>query len=165
MASIAGQAARISASAATELPPAVAHAFADEQRWWRERGEPDGIVVRGQPIEDFTLPDATGSPVSLSEVVAEGPAVIVFYRGGWCPYCNLALRTYEAELLPELARHSARLIAISPQRPDQSLSTAEKANLSFTVLSDPGASLARTLGIAFTPARRCSQRSAMWDST
>jgi peroxiredoxin len=83
--------------------------------------------------------------------VADGPAVVVFYRGGWCPYCNLALRTYEAELLPELARYGARLVAISPQNPDQSLSMSEKARLSFTVLSDRGAALAYRLGIAYTP--------------
>ena len=55
-----------------------------------------------KPVADFTLPDATGSAVTLSELVSDGPAVIVFYRGGWCPYCNLTLRTYQSELLPEL---------------------------------------------------------------
>jgi peroxiredoxin len=81
-----------------------------------------------------------------------GPAVIVFYRGGWCPYCNLALRTYQRELLPELGAFGARLVAISPQSPDQSLSTTEKAGLAFTVLSDPGSRVARSVGIAFQQA-------------
>jgi peroxiredoxin len=78
--------------------------------------------------------------------------VIVFYRGGWCPYCNIALRSYQQELAPQLAGFGARLVAISPQSPDQSLSTAGKAGLSFTVLSDTGSQLARTVGIAFQPA-------------
>jgi peroxiredoxin len=151
MTSIAGRSAEISAAAASHMPSALARVFAEEQRGWRERGEPDGIVGRGERIGDFTLPDAMGSPVTLGEIVADGPAVVVFYRGGWCPYCNLALRTYEAELLPELARYSARLVAISPQNPDESLSMSEKAGLSFTVLSDPGAALAYRLGIGFTP--------------
>ena len=64
-------------------------------------------------------------------------------------YCNLALRTYQKELVPELAAFGARLVAISPQTPDQSLSTAEKAELDFMVLSDPASRLARRVGIAF----------------
>jgi peroxiredoxin len=150
--SIAGPAARISAASASQMPSALARVLAEDQRGWRERGELDGIVGRGERIDDFTLPDATGSPVTLGEIVADGPAVVVFYRGGWCPYCNLALRTYQAELLPELADYGARLVAISPQSPDQSLSTSEQAGLSFTVLSDPGAALAYRFGIGFTPA-------------
>jgi peroxiredoxin len=90
--------------------------------------------------------------VSLDQLVESGPAVIVFYRGGWCPYCNLALRTYQQELLPQLDAFGARLVAISPQPPDESLSTVEKAGLEFTVLSDPGSRLADRLGIAFEQA-------------
>jgi peroxiredoxin len=152
MSTITEQATKISAASATHLPAAIAQVFADEQRGWRERGAPSGILAAGDRLEDFTLPDATGSPVTLADLVADGPAVIVFYRGGWCPYCNLALRAYQTELLPQLDRFGARLVAISPQSPDQSLTTAEKAELSFTVLSDPGAAVARTVGIAFQPA-------------
>jgi peroxiredoxin len=152
MTTIAEQSAEISAASATHLPAELARVFADEQQGWRERGEPSGIIGVGDRLEDFTLPDASGSPVTLSEFVTDGPAVIVFYRGGWCPYCNLALRAYQTELLPQLGRYGARLVAISPQSPDGSLSTAEKAGLSFTVLSDAGARVARELGIAFQPA-------------
>ena len=152
MSTITEQATKISAASATHLPAALAQVFADEQRGWREQGAPSGILAAGDRLEDFTLADATGSPVTLADLVADGPAVIVFYRGGWCPYCNLALRAYQTELLPQLDRYGARLVAISPQSPDQSLTTAEKAELSFTVLSDPGAALARTVGIAFQPA-------------
>jgi peroxiredoxin len=152
MRTISEQAAEISAASATYIPAALAQVFADEQQGWRERGEPSGIVAAGDRLEDFSLADETGSAVTLNELVADGPAVIVFYRGGWCPYCNLALRTYQRELLPQLERYGARLVAISPQSPEQSLSTAEKAELSFTVLSDPGSGMARDVGIAFQPA-------------
>src|SRR5258708_6987750 len=109
MATISDQAAAITAGAATQLPADSARVFADEQKAWRERGELDGIVRPGERLENFTLPDATGSTVTLSELVSDGLAVIVFYRGGWCPYCNLTLRIYQSELLPEMARHHARL--------------------------------------------------------
>jgi peroxiredoxin len=150
-ATIQQQSEELSAASAGRMPPEVAAVFGAEQQRWRDQGEPEGIVRPGQTIEDFTLPDATGAEVSLAELVAAGPAVIVFYRGGWCPYCNIALRTYQTELLPQLDSYGARLVAISAQRPDQSLSTKEKAGLSFTVLSDPSAAVARGLGIAFTP--------------
>jgi hypothetical protein len=88
MMTIAGRSAAISAATARQMPSALARVFAEEQRGWRERGEPDGIVGRGERIDDFTLLDAAGSPVTLGEIVAGGPAVVVFYRGGWCPDCN-----------------------------------------------------------------------------
>src|ERR1700740_45070 len=103
----------------------------------------------GHKCDAFTLRNAIGELVTLDELAAGGPVVIVFYRGGWCPYCNLALRTYQRELLPQLGAWVATLAAISPQTPDQSLSTAEKAALSFEVLSDSGSRLARRIGIAF----------------
>jgi peroxiredoxin len=125
------------------MAPQIAQVFAEEQQGWRDHGAPEDAVRAGDLLADFTLPDATGTPVSLSGLLGDG---------GWCPYCNIALRTYQAELLPQLDAFGARLVAISPQSPDQSLSTAEKAGLSFTVLSDARARIARRLGIAFQPA-------------
>lgn len=97
---------------------------------------------------DFDLPDARGGRVVLTEVLRSGPAVIAFYRGGWCPYCNLQLRAYQA-LLPRITAAGARLIAISPQLPDGSLGTAEKNALTFDVLSDVGNAVARSYGLVF----------------
>ena len=116
---------------------------------FRDQGVPADSIKVGEFLEQFTLQDALGTPLSLSDIVESGPAVIVFYRGGWCPYCNLALRTYQLELLPVLDTLGARLIAVSPQLPNESLTTAESAGLSFTVLSDPGSRLADRMGIAF----------------
>ena len=78
----------------------------------------------------------------------------MFYRGSWCPYCGIALRTYQAQLVPALAERGIPLIAISPQAPDGSLSTKEANELTFTVLSDPGNQIAGQLGILTTPSDR-----------
>lgn len=139
-------------AASERLPAEVVAVFDRSIRDLLEQGIPGGAVAVGDTLESFTLSDATNELVTLDQLVEAGPAVIVFYRGGWCPYCNLALRTYQNELLPELTRFGARLVAISPQPPDQSLSTTEKIGLEFTVLSDPGNRVARSIGIVFQQA-------------
>jgi peroxiredoxin len=77
--------------------------------------------------------------------------VLVLYRGAWCPYCNLALRTYEAELVAGLAERGVQLIAISPQKPEGSIKTQERNKLTYTVLSDPGNTIAAELGVLTAP--------------
>jgi peroxiredoxin len=136
-------------ASAAQLPADVVEVFSRNSQQLRAQGVPAGAVKVGDTLPSFTLRNAVGERVSLDDRVATGPAVLVFYRGGWCPYCNLALRTYQGELLPQLGVWGATLAAISPQTPDQSLSTAEKAALSFEVLSDSGSRLARRIGIAF----------------
>ncbi len=106
------------------------------------------VLAVGHRAPDFTLPDQQGRPVSLAAVLESGPAVVSFYRGGWCPYCNLQLRAYQAALRDVVAL-GAQLLAISPQLPDASLSTAEKNGLSFDVLSDVGNGVARSFGLVF----------------
>jgi peroxiredoxin len=110
------------------------------------------IVMRalneGAQAPDFALPDALGATVRLADLLARGPVALVFYRGEWCPYCNLALRAYQAAL-PEIERLSATLVAISPQTPDNSLTTVEKKGLTFPVLSDAGNRVARRYGLVF----------------
>ena len=146
------QSEQLKAAAAERLPSDVAEAFDRSIQDLLDQGIPAGTLQVGDTLESFSLTDATGAPVTLDELVDSGPAVIVFYRGGWCPYCNLALRTFQRELLPELGAFGARLVAISPQSPDQSLSTVEKAELDFTVLSDPGNRVAHRVGIVFQQA-------------
>jgi len=143
------QSEQFKAAAADHLPPDVLDVFDRNIHGFLREGVPAGAIGTGDSLGSFTLDDANENPVTLDQLVANGPAVIVFYRGGWCPYCNLALRTYQRELLPELDSFDACLVAISPQSPDQSLSTVEKAELDFTVLSDPGSRLARRIGISF----------------
>ena len=97
---------------------------------------------------DFTLPDAQGKPVAMSELLRLGPVVVTFYRGGWCPYCSIQLRAYQA-VLPEITALGARLVAISPQMPEWSLVTATKNELTFDVLSDVGNEVARSFGLVY----------------
>jgi len=98
---------------------------------------------------DFSLPDARGHVVALKTLLDHGPVVISFYRGGWCPFCNLELRGLQ-RVLPEIVQVGASLVAISPQLPDNSLSTEEKNQLTFPVLSDVGNIVAKRFGIVFT---------------
>jgi len=146
------QSAQMKAAAAENLPADVVAVFDRSIDGFLSEGIPADAIAVGDSLPSFSLDDASGDPVTLDQLVESGPAVIVFYRGGWCPYCNLALRTYQRELVPELDKLGVRLVAVSPQSPDQSLSTAEKAGLEFTVLSDPGSRLARRVGISFQQA-------------
>jgi len=107
------------------------------------------VLAIGEQAPDFVLPNASGRMVSLAEVLREGHAVVVFYRGGWCPYCNIQLRAYQ-RLLPQLAQLGANLVAISPQLPDASLSTAQRNALDFAVLSDAGNGVARSFGLVYS---------------
>jgi peroxiredoxin len=97
---------------------------------------------------DFALPDATGKMVVLSNLLQSGPVVLTFYRGSWCPYCNIQLRAYQ-KVLPQITSLGGRLVAISPQLPDASLDTVEKNALTFDVLSDIGNSVARSFGLVY----------------
>ena len=103
----------------------------------------------GDKLLNFSLPNQLGKEVSLSDLTSNGPAVITFYRGGWCPYCNLELSAYQ-KALPEIQAAGASLIAITPELPDESLSTAEKNALDFQVLSDANATYAKELNLVFS---------------
>jgi peroxiredoxin len=148
---IAEQVASLHRASAGQLPAEVAEAFAAEQRDLAAAGHPSGVAEPGSRLPDGELLDVAGEPATLAETLGGKPAVIVFYRGGWCPYCNIALRTYQAQLVPALAERGISLIAISPQTPDGSLSTKESKELTFTVLSDPGNQIAGQLGILTAP--------------
>lgn len=137
----------LKAQVKTKAPAEVFDTFAQEQHNLVSSADPSVFVKAGDRVEPFTLPNANGAPVDLSQLLSQGSVVIVFYRGAWCPYCNVTLRTYQNELLPELERLGAALVAISPQTPDGSLSIKETNELAFTVLSDAGNVVARSLGI------------------
>ena len=97
---------------------------------------------------EFTLTNATGKEVTLSEYLKKGPVVLTWYRGGWCPYCNMTLH-YLQEQLSEIQLKGANLLALTPELPDKSMSTAEKHQLQFEVLSDVGNKVAKDYGIVF----------------
>lgn len=99
------------------------------------RAMPAPGLPAGSPAPDFALPDALGNPVRLHDLLAQGPVVLVFYRGAWCPYCNLQLHALK-ESLPHIQRYGARLVAVTPQMPDRSRRQIEKDAYPFAILSD-----------------------------
>lgn len=96
----------------------------------------------------FTLKNAIGQEVALASLLAKGPVVLTWYRGGWCPYCNVALKQLQQKL-PQIKALGATLVALSPELPDNTLSTKEKDKLEFEVLSDLNNEVARMYGIVF----------------
>jgi peroxiredoxin len=102
-------------------------------------------------MPDGQLLDVNGSPTTLAAARNGRPAVVITYRGEWCPYCNLWLRAYQERLVPNLQGFGLELIALSPQRPDGSLTMKQKHDLTFTVLSDPGNQIPRQLGTLNPP--------------
>jgi len=96
---------------------------------------PDPGLRVGERAPEFVLPNAFGEPVRLSGLLSVGPVVLTFYRGAWCPYCNLQLRGLQ-QTLPFIEQQGAQLVAITPQKPDKSLGQVEKDGYSFEILSD-----------------------------
>ena len=103
----------------------------------------------GDRAPHFNLSNVRGGTLAIEDVLSEGPLVLSFYRGSWCPFCNLELNALQRRL-PEIRQTGARLIAISPEKPDTSLSHAEKLSLEFDVLSDPGNRIAGDYGLIMT---------------
>jgi peroxiredoxin len=142
--------------------------LADFRAGWHERVPPDlqekmlrhiqhlrdgegapSMLDVGDRAPSIVLANATGDIVDVDQMLASGPVILTFYRGGWCPFCNLELRAYQA-VLPQIQAAGAALVAISPERPDKSLSTAEKNALTFEVLSDVGQAVGRAFGLVYT---------------
>lgn len=107
-----------------------------------------GALRPGLQAPDFALPNQLGHVRSLYETLARGPVVLLFYRGEWCPYCCAQLRGMQL-MLPHLTAAGARLIAVSPELPDHSLTLAERNALDFDILSDRGAIVARSYGLVY----------------
>ncbi|MNQ81522.1 putative peroxiredoxin bcp [compost metagenome] len=118
------------ATAPAEIYMALFRTIQEQQ----ETGRAFGLPV-GSKAKDFLLTNATGESITLYEELNKGPVVLTFYRGGWCPYCNLQLKAYQG-ILPQIEALGGKLLAVSPQSPDNTLSHKEKAELDFEVLSD-----------------------------
>ncbi|MGB2685514.1 MAG: peroxiredoxin-like family protein [Olleya sp.] len=97
---------------------------------------------------EFNLPDPKGDQTSLSNLLNQGPVVVTFYRGSWCPYCNLQLRALQARV-KDIHALGATLVAISPEVPDGSLTENDINNMDFIVLSDQDAKVASSYGVAW----------------
>lgn len=102
----------------------------------------------GDIAPDFVLNNALGTSVKLSDYLKKGMVILTWYRGGWCPYCNLTLHQLQLEL-PNFISNGANLIALTPELPDSSMNTAEKHELEFEILSDVGNVVAKKYGIVF----------------
>ena len=113
-----------------------------------ESGLAEKAINVGDKAPDFNLLNIHGNQTRLSDLLKQGPVVINFYRGGWCPFCSLELKAYQ-DLLPEIIAAGGNIVGISPELPDNSLSTAEKAALEFEVLSDQGNAIAGKYGLVF----------------
>ncbi|WP_282115057.1 peroxiredoxin-like family protein [Pseudoalteromonas arctica] len=109
----------------------------------------DNALQIGQKVESFSLANHKGENIELADLLKKGPVIISFYRGGWCPYCNLELKALN-DYLPRFKTQNAQLVAISPQLPDETLSTAQKNDLEFDVLSDVSNKVAEQFGLLFT---------------
>jgi len=137
-----------SAESAGKIDPAVRAEFAKGI----EAVAGSGIVEKarqvGDKAPDFTLRNATGDKVSLADLLEDGPVVLTWYRGGWCPYCNLALAAFQREL-PAIRKAGATLVALTPELPDKSLDTKRKSELEFEVLTDRNHRVAERYGIVF----------------
>ncbi len=159
MATLESQTSAFKTTAYANIPPATAGTIAD----WISELSASGITERslqvGQAAPKFALPNAHGQTVTLTDLLASGPVVVTFYRGAWCPFCNIALRAYQG-ILPEIQSLGTSFVAISPQTPDNSLTQTEKEHLGYEVLSDAGNAVARQFGIVYKLGDAMTQVSA-----
>lgn len=136
------------ASLAENIPEPAFKIIAEAKASAEKQFDVKSTIQPGQKLPEFTLQNASGVSVNSVDLLSKGPLLIVFYRGGWCPFCNLTLRAYQQRLEDFKAR-GVTLVAITPEQPDSSLSTAEKNELQFPVLTDDGLQLARKLNITW----------------
>ena len=141
--------AAFTANMAKKAPAEVIATLGAEIRKLAEPGIAAGALQVGAKAPVFSLPDARGKLVTLSGVLARGPAIVTFYRGGWCPFCDLQLRSYQG-VLAQIHDLGAELLAISPQTPHYALSDVEKKQLTFPVLTDWDNRVAREYGLVFS---------------
>jgi peroxiredoxin len=115
----------------------------------RAYGIPEQSLQVGATAPNFSLPNATGEVIELRQLLEHGPVVLVFYRGGWCPYCNIQLRSYQ-NILNIMKQMRSCLVAISPETPDNTVETKNREKLEFPVLSDTNNMVARQFGLVFS---------------
>ena len=118
-------------------------------------------LLTGRKAIDFSLPNALGESVALSAQLEKGPVVLSFYRGGWCPFCNLEFAALN-NILPKIKSLGASLIGVSPESPDVTMTTAEKHHLQFEVLSDTGNQIAAQYGLVMTVPERMRPHYLSW---
>ncbi|MCB1207928.1 MAG: AhpC/TSA family protein [Verrucomicrobiales bacterium] len=136
------------AESAAKSPAEVKTAYAAGIQAVADSGVVDSAKQVGDRAPDFTLKNALGESVTLSQLLKQGPVVLTWYRGGWCPYCNLTLRALQ-QALPEIKAAGAQLVALTPELPDKTATTTEKNALEFQVLTDLNHRVAQAYGVVF----------------
>ncbi len=135
-------------NATSSTPPKLLEAGKKGNEELRESGILESALNVGDKMPEFALADAFEKKVTSKELLEKGHLVVVFYRGAWCPFCNLYLRGLQKRL-PDFGREGANLVAISIEPADKSLALAQKNKLNYTVLSDPNLDVARKFGIVY----------------
>jgi len=131
------------------IPEETLNLLMSELQTLIKTGLADKTTNKGDNFPSFHLPNADSKPRALTDFLSNGPLVISFYRGAWCPYCNLEINALQKRL-PDITAAGAQLVAISPQLPDMSIDQISNSHLGFEVLSDIGNKLAKQCGLVFT---------------
>jgi len=113
-----------------------------------QRPEDISPLLIGENIPVVSLPDASGNTIDLNALVAEKPTILIFYRGGWCPYCSKQLAGLEG-ISQDLKNKGYQMIAISTDQPSRLMETAQKQDLKYRLVSDADLELAKRFGIAY----------------
>ena len=132
----------------TQVPKEVLEAFGKSIEDLKMKNIEEKSIKLNEIIPSFSLPNAKNEIINSKKILKRGKMIVAFYRGSWCPYCNLELKTLQ-DNLTKINDKKASLVAISPQSPDNSLTIIEKHNLTFEVLTDKDNTFAKQLGIAF----------------
>ncbi|OCA75252.1 peroxiredoxin-like family protein [Chryseobacterium arthrosphaerae] len=148
MNTLAKQIEQLNQELSSQLPQEVINAFGKSVDDLKTKNMEDRCIQPGEKMPEFILPNATGKMIDSNDILKKGKMILAFYRGSWCPYCNLELKFLQ-DNLSRIKDKNAVLIAVSPQTPDHSLSMAEKNKLGFEVLSDQNNDFAKKLGIVF----------------
>ncbi len=134
---------------ANQAPPAAVEAFHRSTQELIDAGLADRALKAGDQAPEFTLFDSDGNRISSQELLAKGPLVLTFYRGVWCPYCNLELQALE-EVVGDIEARGASLLAISQQSAENSRKSQRQNKLSFPILTDQSGDLAEQFGLRWT---------------
>lgn len=134
--------------AGSNIPDAARMTMEQATEKLRASGIIDQAKKEGDQYIDFTLPNVDGKQVKLSEKLKDGPIILTFYRGGWCPYCNLQLKAYQ-DHLEQFKAAGGQLIAISPESMESAETTVKKHELQYEILTDNLNKEARKYGLVF----------------
>lgn len=146
--SLATQLSAVSENFHKKAPPDLVELITTTNTNHKASFQPSSAIKVGDTLPSFNLTNALGKEVSSASLLAKGPLLMTFYRGEWCPFCNLALAAMQKHL-SEFTAKGVTLVAVTPELPDHALTATEKHNLKYPVLSDVGNKFARQLGIVF----------------